>query len=85
MPSGRGRQWRRRVASLGARRAAAAISRPHHALWYRLSFDHGWQIVEEYQLNYGTTASSSRAIAAHFADQGVKMSALELMQALAYP
>ena len=40
-----------------------------------LSFDYGWRVVEEYQLNLGTPAASSRAIAAHFRAQGVKMSA----------
>ena len=74
MPSGGGRVRRRRVASLGARRTVAGVNRPHRALRYRLSFDYGWAVVEEYQLNYGTPAASSRAIAAHFAAQGVKFS-----------
>jgi hypothetical protein len=71
MPSGRGRKRRRQATSLGA---AAGVSRPHRAVRYRLSFDYGWAVVEEYQLNYGTPAASSRAIAAHFVAQGVKLS-----------
>ena len=55
-------------------RRRAAIARPHRAVRYRLSFDYGWKIVDEYQLNYGTPAASSRAIAAHFSAQGAKMS-----------
>jgi hypothetical protein len=51
------------------------VRRPHRYSRYRLSFDYGWRVVEEYQLNLGTPAASSRAIAAHFRAQGVKMSA----------
>eukprot|EP01052_Picozoa_sp_SAG31_P031998 SAG31_NODE_3460_length_4248_cov_2.088696_1_plen_237_part_00 len=49
---------------------------------YRLSFDYGWSVVEEYQKNYGTDAASSRAIAAHFRAQGVRMGRTFVQQTL---
>ena len=69
-----GRRRRETGAAVATIRAAAAVRRPHRAVRYRLSFDYGWKVVEEYQLNYGTPAASSRAIAAHFTAQGAKMS-----------
>ncbi len=74
MPATRSRARSGVSRSLAARRtAAAAVNRPHRAMRYRLSFDYGWRVVEEYQLNYGTDAGSSRAIAARFRAEGVPM------------
>jgi hypothetical protein len=50
------------------------VKRPHRAIRYRLAFDHGWAIVDEYQLHLGTPGAASRAIARRFGARGVIMS-----------
>jgi transposase len=58
-----------------SRLCVANAKRPHRALRYRLSFDHGWDIVDEYMLRRDTQGENSRAIALHFREtRGVSMS-----------
>jgi hypothetical protein len=59
---------------MGARAARRRPGvRPHKSKRYRLSFDHGWDIVDEYNLNCGTPGAASRAIAASFRERGTPM------------
>ena len=66
--TGPGRGTRRAIAK------AAAATRPHRARRYRLAFDHGWVVVDEYELNHGTPAGTTRAIVQHLCSKGMKMS-----------
>ena len=66
--TGPGRGTRRLIAK------AAQASRPHRAVRYRLAYDHGWDIVDTYELNRGTPAGTTRAIAERFCSLGVRMS-----------
>ena len=54
--------------------AAGRRTRRLPAVKYRLSADAGWAVVEEYELNRGTDAQSSYAIAAYFCSIGTPMS-----------
>jgi hypothetical protein len=63
-------------------RATVNKGRPHRSLKYQLAFDHGWDIVEEYELNYGTPAASHRAIAKQFRSRGINMSACFVQKTL---
>ena len=77
MPSAQADTVRVEGPGRGTRRAiakAAAGTRPHRARRYRLAFDHGWDIVDEYMLNRGTRAGTTRAIARHFSTKGVRLS-----------
>eukprot|EP01043_Picozoa_sp_COSAG02_P005608 COSAG02_NODE_153_length_33128_cov_10.471253_3_plen_173_part_00 len=53
---------------------AALATRPHVVCKrYRLAFDHGWDVVDEYELNNGTPAGTPRAIARYFCRKGVRL------------